>query len=248
LANLLDGSMRNVSLVVHTLRDIAAAPVQTTPGQDDNLVQRLESVSAAMQQMAELVHHLIGHTGAPHKLSTTAQGQHAAPTLGQLLHHAASLLRPMALSRGVKIDVLVDERAATLAAPPIYPVIANALRNSIEAIVTSGATSGLIQLRAAADAKALTISVTDDGPGFNAALFDARGRFRFGRSTKQSSRTSSSERDKRGLGLSLSREIAQSLGGTLKLTQAQLRGAAMTLQIPLHEPSSHTNPVASRKH
>lgn len=154
----------------------------------------------------------------------------------------------MALSRGVKIDVQIDQRASILAAPPIYPVIANALRNSIEAIVMSGATSGLIQLRAAADAKALTISVTDDGPGFVAALFDARGRFRFGRSTKQSTRTSSSERDKRGLGLALSREIAQSLGATLKLTQAQPRGAVMTLTIPLHQPSPSTSAVASRKH
>ena len=241
--------MRNVSLVVHTLRDIAATPAQTSPGQDDNLVQRLESVSAAMQQMAELVHHLIGQTGAANKLSTTAQGQHAAPTLGQLLHHAASLLRPMALSRGVKIDVQIDQRASTLAAPPIYPVIANALRNSIEAIVTSGATSGVIQLRAAADARALTISITDDGPGFDAALFDARGRFRFGRSTKPNTRatTGSSERDKRGLGLSLSREIAQSLGATLKLAHAQPRGAVMTLTIPLHQPSPSTSPIASRK-
>ena len=238
--------MRNVSLVVHTLRDIAAVPTQPSPGQDDNLVQRLESVSAAMQQMAELVHHLIGQTGSPHKLSTTAQGQHAAPTLAQLLNHAASLLRPMALSRGVKIELCIDERAALVAAPPIYPVIANALRNSIEAIVSSDATAGLIQLRATIDTKALTISITDDGPGFDASLFDARGRFRFGRSTKHSTRPAS-ERDKRGLGLSLSREIAQSLGGTLRLTHAQPRGAVMTLQLPVHETSLSTDPLASRK-
>src|SRR5690606_16563128 len=106
-------------------------------------------------------------------------------SIGQTIEHAVQLLSPAAALRSIEIRVDVAPQVRELAAGPIYPIIANALRNSIEAIGRSDAsTRHIIEINGAWLDDIIELSVADTGPGLAASLVDESGRFAFGRSTK----------------------------------------------------------------
>jgi signal transduction histidine kinase len=233
LANLLDGSLRNVSLVLSSLRAPAHGDPLTIP-LDDDLLARLETVSIGLRQMATLIHRWMGR-------QHEAAWQHQdTRTLRQVIDHATRLLQPAATSRRVTILVTVTEPAGNLPAAGVYPILANALRNGIEAIAgdthrnadgTSGG-GGTVQVGAAIIAGALQLTIADDGPGLAPTLFDEAGQFRFGITSKPNGH---------GLGLSLCRDIAARLGGTLTLTNRVPRGTVLRVCLPV-SPSPDCGP------
>jgi signal transduction histidine kinase len=237
LANLLDSSLRNLNLVISGMREhpgrtspptpsstatgtASGSPIGSAPDQeDDDLVRRLDATNQGMRQMAQLIHRWLGRSG-PDQLH---QQTH---TLGHVIEHAVRLLQPAAAARQIAVTTCVSDQAAQLAAGPVYPVIANALRNSIEALSTGPRPPGAghVEIIAQVQHDVVDISVRDDGPGISAALLDEQGRFCFGSTTKP---------EGHGLGLSLSRDIAAALGGELRLENRQPRGTVLTLRYPL---------------
>jgi C4-dicarboxylate-specific signal transduction histidine kinase len=216
LANLLDGSLRHLSLAITSLRE----PVRAEETSED-LLKRLEAANGAMQHMAELIHRWMASPLAPGELF-----QHTR-TLGETIEHAVKLLSPAAALWRVEILVTLQRGAAMLPAGPVYPIIANAIRNSLEAINRPQADDDLprtIEVCGRVRDEQLEITVSDTGPGLDSSLLDASGRFLFGVTTK---------RDGHGLGLQLSREIAVSLGGELQLANRSPRGAVLTLRYPV---------------
>jgi signal transduction histidine kinase len=144
-----------------------------------------------------------------------------------VLEHATRLLEPAAQLRRIRIVVRVSDAAAAVPAGSIYPILANALRNSIEAIAGDAGRdegSGVIEVRAALVRGGLELTVADDGPGLSPALFDEQGRFRFGTTGKP---------DGHGLGLALCRDIAARQGGTLAVANRTPRGAVLRLLLPV---------------
>ena len=225
LANLLDASLRNVGLVLSDLRG-PERPDQTTPAVDDHLLQRLETVSQGLHQMATLVHRWMDRPSDAELLHLETR------TLRQVIEHATRLLEPAAVSRKISITVSVAGDAAHFPAGGIYPVLANALRNSIEAIAgdtSRGGAGGAIEVRAAIVGGALEVTVADDGPGLSPLLFDSQGRLRIGVTSKPNGH---------GLGLTLCRDIADRLGGTLEIANRLPRGALLRLRLPL--PGKHS--------
>ncbi len=212
LANLLDGSLRNLGLAISSLGD-SSQP-------SDKLEHRLQVANAAMHHMAELIHRWMRSSRSPGDL------YHQPRMLEETVDHAVRLLTPAAALRQIDIRVNLDPGTAALHAGPIYPVVANALRNSIEAIDRGADASDppVIEIAARLDDGHVELTVTDTGPGLDPALTDEAGRFKFGTTTKPSGH---------GLGLGLCRDIAREMGGSIELANREPRGAVLTFRYPV---------------
>jgi two-component system, LuxR family, sensor kinase FixL len=88
----------------------------------------------------------------------------------------------------------------------IQQVIINLIRNAIDAIAEAGRYDGRIFVTAESDGGFITISVRDNGPGFEAGLIE--------RATEP---FTSTKPDGMGLGLSLCRSIVEAHGGRLSI-------------------------------
>jgi signal transduction histidine kinase len=219
LANLLDGSLRHLGLAIDTL---SHAPKPADPAEDDKILKRLQTTDHAMRQMASLIHAWMKSAPRPRDLFERSQ------TLGQTLEQAVEIHRPLADRHGITHSLDIHADAATLPAGPVFPVIANAILNAIEAIAAAqsdGATSKhRITVTAHLEAGHMNLIVEDDGPGLPASMRDAQGRLRIGHTTKP---------DGHGLGLTLSQQIAHSLHGTLDITPRTGGGTRLTLRFPI---------------
>ena len=210
LAGLLDGSLRHVSLALDRLQKDGG----------HHSIDHLQAVHEALEQMAQLVRraqasgHAIEH---PH---------HAGQTLGQAAACAARLVHPAAQRHGITLTLELTQRAVHLPVGPLRRVLDNALRNSIEAIAgddTTRADSPHITVTADCDADTFTLQVTDTGPGLPAEMRDARGRFRFGETTKA---------EHTGTGLAMAQRLARDMGGELTLCDRSPHGTVLTLRCP----------------
>lgn len=237
LANLLDGGLRNVSMLLTSLREgggedaddrraaarprgTAAEPKSDAPPADPRMIQRLESVDRALRQMAALVRRWTDHRPAAVRLAEDARGWK------RCIEDAVEMLAPAAVARGVDIELDIEPAIADRPAGPIHTVVSNAIRNSLEAIQrpsTCADDRPRITIGAHRDGPWLVLRIADNGPGLNAAVCDGEGRFQAGTTTKPGGH---------GLGLALCEEIAASLGGTLLLQNRRPRGAELILRIP----------------
>lgn len=235
LANLLDGSLRHLGIAIDTLRETDPPEPDHTPSDPadpDALLARLQTTDRAMRQMVSLIHAWMKRAPQPREMFDQSQ------TLGQTLEQVIHLHRPSASRHGIELCLTLGDGAADIPAGPIFPILANALRNSIEAIADADpkATPGphRIDITATLEADQLCLIVSDNGPGLDPSMYDAQGRLLLGRSTKT---------DGHGLGLPLSQQIAASLHGTFELTPRQPHGTQLTLRCPvtsLATPDSQT--------
>lgn len=118
----------------------------------------------------------------------------------------------------------VDERAQVLADPDqLHRILVNLMRNAREAIDgEAGRHAGTVTVELHAEDGASFIRVADDGPGLperaRANLFQPF--------------LGSTRRGGAGLGLVISRELAQAHGGDLTLAETTGRGAVFELRLP----------------
>jgi two-component system, NtrC family, sensor histidine kinase HydH len=233
LANLLDGGLRNVSLALASLRD-ADRGNAATAGIDD-VVQRLDTASEAMKQMGALLRRWLTRDHGPLDLGSDSG------TLGQAIAHAVRLFAGAAEPIGAQVRGRCDDAVGRLPVGPVFPVIINAVRNSIEAMRAEGDAQSdgprVIDVSAAREGERVCISITDTGPGIDASAFDAARRFRFGVTTKPTGH---------GLGLTLARDVAAALGGELTVTNRSPRGAAVTLRFPADRLITNQPPTPAR--
>ncbi len=220
LANLLDGSLRNLGLALNSLRDSIPPDADVC----EDATSRLESADQAMRRMAMIVRQWLDQREA------TMPVHHETRSLSETIAHAVRLLYPAAQHHGIHIKVDVDSAVADLPGGPVYTVVANAVRNSIEAITGRSsardreAEGWAIHVEARQGEDDIVIEVRDNGPGLDESLLDDGGQFAFGRTTKPSGH---------GLGLALCRDVARSLGGRLTLENTSPRGSCLRLTYPI---------------
>lgn len=231
LANLLDGSMRCLGLAERSL-SAAAAP-------DEQLAKRLGTVHAAMRQMADLVRSAMEGVAADAGLGRRP-GLLEGWTLGDALTHAADVLRPIAEDSRITVEVSVSPELAGEPAGPLYPVVAAAVRNSLESIRRRGGNGdgdgGTIRIAARRlgttddPGGVALIEIEDDGEG--PPPLPERERWRLysaGFSTKSPGR---------GYGLSIAHDVVSGLGGSIELVGREGGGAILRIMYPLRSVSA----------
>lgn len=210
LSGLLDGSLRYLHLAQG---DLAAIPLGEI--HSDDARRHLEAADHALTHMADIVRSV----SDPFDALIDVAGDERSGTferprpLVDAIRHAVEVVRPLADERSITIDVEIGERLNHAPPAPIYPIVANALRNSIEALALCGTrgAGGRIEVHADAEGPVagmydIRIDVLDDGEGPDAAAIGRA--FLPGYSTK---------RGGSGLGLALARDIVKDLKGTIEL-------------------------------
>lgn len=228
LNNLIDGCMRNMALAVAQLRHTSDS--DDAEAQDAIALERLETATLAMREMAALTRQWSKLAAVAEKDRPSLTSVASVDRLPVVVAQTVRLLSPAAASAGITLDANVAADLADLPAGPMFPVLLNAVRNSIDAIAASQSGSRLIDgagqvfISARRDAGDLVLTVTDNGPGIAPNLLDDDGQFRFGRTTKAHGH---------GLGLSLCREMLGDYGGTITPGNRTEGGAQLVCRCPI---------------
>lgn len=224
LNNLLDGATRTLSLARRNLGELAIAP-----GLDPSISTQLATATTALEQMSDLLQSAM-RPGSGLMMKPSVR---STPLL-EAITHAIEVHRPLASECRVELLAEVSPRLSSIESGPIYPAIANGVRNAIEAIARSGLGSRvelIAELQSGEEnASEVVITIVDDGPGPDAHA--RRHAFDPGFTTKS---------EGFGVGLSLSRQILQSLNGAITLGSRKPndalrpggRGGRLTMRYPL---------------
>ncbi|HXM53336.1 MAG TPA: ATP-binding protein [Candidatus Binatus sp.] len=198
--------------------------------------QVLRGLEAEVEHMARMVDQLLmlarADAGALKPAETSLD-------VADFLHETAARWRPVADSRHVRVDVDAPDSGSVWADPDLLRrvmdnLIDNATRHTPEGTA--------VQLTGAPTAGGWNIDVRDQGPGVPAAarsvLFE-----RFVRADGARARDAAGA----GLGLALSRAIAESHGGSLHLLDQNGTGATFRLFLPKSQSPLAQPPSAARR-
>jgi heavy metal sensor kinase len=194
-----------------------------TPAEYETVLRDLE---AEVEHMARMVDQLLmlarADAGALQPAATNLD-------VADFLHETAARWRPMADRRHVQLDVDAPDSGSVAADPDL---LRRVMDNLIDNATRHSPAGTAVQLTGAPTAGGWNIEVRDQGPGIpsaaRAALFE-----RFARVDDARARDGGGA----GLGLALSRAIAESHGGSLQLVDPNGRGATFRLFLP-RSPSS----------
>jgi PAS domain S-box-containing protein len=151
--------------------------------------------------------------------------QPAAVALPPLLDEVQSLLADKAAQRGLRIEQRIDPELDHVRADAtrLRQILTNLLSNAVKYNVDGGRI--VIEARQSDPAR-VEISVSDSGLGMDAAQMDAL--FEpFNRLGREQSAIAGT-----GIGLALSRRLAELMGGTLSATSTAGEGSTFTLVLP----------------
>jgi len=143
--------------------------------------------------------------------------------VGQILKRALDLVRWFATDRQVKLDLFAPERLPEIESDPVQieQVLVNLICNAVQAIDTAGCARREVHIEVVACQGEIEFIVRDTGPGLppgrHAAIFDI---------------FESSNDSGLGLGLAISRAIAEDHGGRLWAEPEPSEGAVFHLTLP----------------
>jgi signal transduction histidine kinase len=189
-----------------------------TPAEYERVLRDLE---AEVEHMSRMVDQLLmlarADAGALQPAATDLD-------VADFLHETAARWRPMADQRHVRLDVDAPDSGNVSADPDL---LRRVMDNLIDNATRHSPAGTAVRLSGAPTAGGWSIEVHDEGPGIpaaaRAALFE-----RFARVDGARARDGGGA----GLGLALSRAIAESHGGSLQLADQNGRGATFRLFLP----------------
>ena len=215
LSNLLDGALRNLSLAMSRLDE------DEVKHAEDETATRLRTANDGMRQMAQLLHRWM-RTG----VTDPAQLYWQQSTFEDALNYALKMIEPAIEAAGIHLEVDVADDVLQMPAGPLYPILANALQNAVEAV----GHNGWIDLRGRTEADTTTLTVEDNGPGLHPDLpRKPDGSAQLGATTKSTGH---------GMGLAISQQIAEALQGTISLTDREGGGAILQITWPTNAPKT----------
>jgi len=175
------------------------------------------------QRLLELVNRILDLT----KLQAGRLDLHPVPTaLAALLRRVVTQFESLATQRGIALTgpgALPDGLRVQLDADKVEQILTNLLINALNHTPRGGAVA--VSTALAGPGGHYAVTVRDTGPGIVASE-QARVFERYYQSPQGQAQGGT------GLGLALSRELAQLLGGTLTLESTPGQGAAFTLHFP----------------
>lgn len=213
LNSLLDGSMRCVRLAEQALS--ARGDPQRDGEPVDDALLRLRTAQQAMNDMAAVLRGALDRKEAP-----GAELLDSSRTLGEEVQQVLATLTPMARQEGVELNINLSPDAAPLPGGPLGRVLANGLRNAIEACAVDGLAVRRVDASITINPEGpeLLILITDTGCGLNGEIIE-------GASTKIGGH---------GLGLGVCRDVLSDLGGRMKLRGIPFGcGAILEVGVPI---------------
>jgi signal transduction histidine kinase len=223
-----------VSAVTHELR----TPLTTLRMYSEMLAEgmvgddRRPQYLATLRAEADRLGHLVDNVLAYSRLERRRDPELTAVPLGEVLARGAGRLEERARQAGMvlRIEVPPEAAAAVVSVNPLAleQILFNLVDNACK--YARGAAGRTVELRAAAagggGADAVALSVRDHGPGFPPAA-GARWYRPFSKTSQQAAETAPGL----GLGLALSRRIARSMGGDLRVESPPGGGAVVTVTL-----------------
>ncbi len=150
--------------------------------------------------------------------------------VSDIVNQTAALLQQQAVSKGISLDIQLPNTPVVIVtdALKVRQILLNVIGNAIK-FTEHG--SVMVQLRT--DETSVYCSVTDTGPGvperMHSLIFEP---------FVQADQSATRAKGGTGLGLALSRSLAELLGGSLTLVRSDSSGSQFLLTLPLHFPTS----------
>jgi signal transduction histidine kinase len=222
-----------VSAVTHELR----TPLTTFRIYSDMLLEGMvqseeqrRQYLATLSREAERQSHLVENVLAYSRLE---RGRYAASresvTVEDLLASVSRSLVAHAEQSGMSLLVSIPAAVAAVTVRVDRSAVERILFNLVDNACKYGrdAADRRIHLDCESDARALRLTISDHGPGI-----DAREASRLFRPFHKSARDAAQSAPGVGLGLALSRRLAQAIGGDLRAVRTGSGGAAFCLRLP----------------
>jgi len=158
--------------------------------------------------------------------------------LGDVLHGVNATFLPVAAQRGLELKIEIGDAAGVYRGDPnrVRQIICNLVSNALKFTA-----AGSIHVRAARADGDLRIDVSDTGIGIAPAVAENI----FGKFIQADSSTTR-QYGGTGLGLAISRELAELMGGSIKLKSMLGRGSVFTIQLRL-ERVGEARPAPQRR-
>jgi putative PEP-CTERM system histidine kinase len=214
----LESFNRFASFVVHDLKNTVGMLSLTADNARDNIHDRafqedaIDTIERSVKKMRRLIDSLNSHK-APAAISrgVTDVTDVAADSIGSLDHLASKKGVKILFESDGKIEAPVDKSAFSR-------IVENLVLNAVEAIEGGGTvTVSIVRL-----GDSLTLTVSDDGPGFNPEFLEEK-LFRPFMSTKKNGL---------GVGLVLCKSLAEAHGGSISVSSSPGAGADVTVEMP----------------
>lgn len=151
--------------------------------------------------------------------------------LRQLLEEVSSLLRIQASDKGLAVDTAIDETLpALLLGDPhrIRQVMTNVIGNAVKFTEKGGVTITAVVQNRWQNAVTMRISVTDTGIGIPKDRLD-----KVFESFTQADSSTTRKFGGTGLGLTISKQLVELMGGSMKVSSEPGKGSTFWIEIPL---------------
>jgi two-component system sensor histidine kinase RegB len=209
---LASGAAHELGTPLATLAVILGDWRRMAPFRDDaELRAELDEMQAQVQRCKTIVTGILLSAGS-------ARGEASMPTtLGAFIDDTVAHWRATRAGSALRVTTAIDAGLPIVSDSALKQMIDNVLDNALEASPKD------IALDVRSDAETLTLSISDDGPGFPPAMLEE-----FGKPYQ-----SSKGRPGGGLGLFLVVNVARTLGGGATARNKPEGGATVTLTLPL---------------
>ncbi|MCX7086089.1 MAG: HAMP domain-containing sensor histidine kinase [Methylococcales bacterium] len=179
--------------------------------EDESQCERMELIGNELKRLGRLLNEMLDQSRHSPEASTDFN-------MATLIHDLITLTRYQIAEKIELISDVPPHLAVHLPESGIRQALLNLILNSADAL---GDTSGTIRIKAHIEADNLTIKVFDNGTGFSQDMLNYGIRpFR------------TSHQDGTGLGLAMVQRFVKDVGGKIKLSNLQPKGACVTVSFP----------------
>ncbi|QDU35981.1 Sporulation kinase A [Maioricimonas rarisocia] len=189
---------------------------------NDESQELLELIDSEIERISSITHQM-------YQLYRPNRQAASRFDLRPLISDVAVLVQPLATKSEVRIEVetrevvgeeLLGPTEVVLREGELKQILLNVVRNAIQA----SPPGGVVTIRIASTRKAAIVSVVDEGPGVSQEVA--------ARAFEPFFSTKTDTREGMGLGLSVSRSLAEAMGGTIAIRNNNGKGACVTVSVP----------------